>query len=150
MNGVESTVCFFRDLHKTLQALPDVDAGILMKALFAHANGDEPALEGSPIAQVLFIGISDQMDRLDAYRRSKSRGGANRSKQEQTGANGCKPEHNGAPYTYPFPYPNPVYKTRAREKKDERGIDYEAAAREIFVKEAQCGSTETKRSSTTA
>lgn len=129
-NGVETTICFFRDLYKTLQALPDEEAGILMKALFAHANGEEPDLR-TPMAKVLYIGIADQMDRLDEYRRKKTRGAG--SKAEQKGANGSKTEQTAAPYPYPTPYPYPVIKNGG--KKDERGIDYDAAAREMFVKE---------------
>ena len=53
VTNIETTVCFFRDLFKTLDAIPDEDAGILMKALFAHANGLEPDLKDSVIAKAL-------------------------------------------------------------------------------------------------
>lgn len=117
----ESTVLFFKDLYKTLAVLTDEDAGILMKALFAHANGCEPeGLDKSPIASALYIGAADQMDRLEIYRSAKAESGrvggskrkqteANGSKVKQTEANGSKPERTEppSPSPYPYPYPNP-------------------------------------------
>lgn len=122
-NNVDSTVCFFKDLHKTLSAMSDRDAGILMKALFAHANGEEAiGLNKAPIAAALYIGQADQMDRLNEYRRKKASGNKSKKEQsdpepeqsgskteqtetkaeqnatetEQSGANGSKREQNGA------------------------------------------------------
>lgn len=127
----ESTVLFFRDLHKTLRTLSDEDAGILMKALFAHANKTEPeGLEKSPIAAALYIGISDQIDRLEEYRAKKAISGkiggskpkqneANGSKTKQTEANGkqnrSKPEQSEPPYPSPSPYPSPLYPSSHEE-----------------------------------
>ena len=112
MSNVESTVCFFKDLHKTLSAIPDADAGILMKALFAHANELSPeGLDKSVIAAALYIGIADQIDRIADFRNKKAE---NRKKKEQSGTkgneleqtrtNGNKTEQTG----YPYPYPNPI------------------------------------------
>ena len=82
-SNIESTVCFFKDLYKTLTAISKEDAGILMTALFAEANGEEPDFCGSVIASALFPMASDQMRRLEEFRKKK----ANRSKREQNGAN---------------------------------------------------------------
>ena len=114
MTNIESTVCFFRDLWKTLDAIPDEDAGILMRALFAHANGMEPDLKDSVIAKALYIGIADQVDRLDQFRKAKQdagrRGGIasgqTRSKTKQNEAERSNAKQNEPPYPYPNPYPN--------------------------------------------
>lgn len=133
MTNIESTVCFFRDLFKTLDAIPDADAGILMRALFAHANGLEPDLKDSVIAKALYIGIADQVDRLDAFRKSKTR-----SKKEQSGANGSKTPQTATPYPYPNPYPD-IYNGVQRNPKiqaaygfstERKDVDYDRAFRE--------------------
>lgn len=108
MNSVESTVCFFKDLYKTLSVIPDADAGSLMKALFAHANGLDPEFT-SEIARALYVGIADQMDRVETYRKNKA---ANRRKPSQSGTTENKTEQSGtkrnetAQSGYPYPYPN--------------------------------------------
>lgn len=115
----ESTVLFFKDLDKTLAVLSDEDAGILMKALFAHANGREPdGLEKSPMANLAYIGAVDQMDRLENYRKTKADAGrVGGSKRKQTEADGSTIEANGSkakrtepPYPYPSPYQYPSHK----------------------------------------
>ena len=114
----ESTVLFFKDLYKTLAVISDEDAGILMKALFAHANDMDPeGLDESPIATALYIGIADQLDRLAMYRSMKAdagRAGGQKSKPKQTEAEESKPKQTEAevkqtepPYPYPSPYPTP-------------------------------------------
>lgn len=118
MTNIESTVCFFRDLWKTLDAIPDEDAGILMRALFAHANGMEPELKDSVIAKALYIGIADQVDRLDQFRKSKTR-----SKKEQKGANESKSPHSSTPYPYPNPYPN-IYTGVQRNAKVQKAMGF--------------------------
>lgn len=134
VTNIETTVCFFRDLFKTLEAIPDEDAGILMKALFAHANGLEPDLKDSVIAKALYIGLADQVDRLDNFRKSKTR-----SKKEQNGANGSKSPHSATPYPYPNPYPN-IYTGVQRNAKVQKAmgfstertdVDYNEIARRI-------------------
>lgn len=112
--NIESTVCFFRDLFKTLDAIPDEDAGILMKAVFAHANGQEPDFKDSSLAKALYIGIADQVDRLDQFRKAKQdagrRGGIasgqTRSKTKQNEAKRSNAKQSEPPYPYPNPYPN--------------------------------------------
>lgn len=118
VTNIETTVCFFRDLFKTLDAIPDEDAGILMKALFAHANGLEPDLKDSVIAKALYIGLADQVDRLDNFRKSKTR-----SKKEQNGANGSKSPHSSTPYPYPNPYPN-IYTGVQRNAKVQKAMGF--------------------------
>ena len=125
MTNIESTVCFFRDLHKTLQAISNEDAGILMKALFAHANGEEPVLDGSVIAKALYIGIADQVDRLDAFRKSKTR-----SKKEQSGANGSKSPQTATPYPYPNPYPD-IYKGVQRNAKIQKAYGFSTERKDV-------------------
>lgn len=118
-NNIESTVCFFKDLYKTLKNIPKEDAGILMTALFAEANGETPDFCGSALASALFPMASDQMLRLEAYRKKK----ANRNKLEQTGANGSKTEQTVAPY--PSPYPSPVYIGRNKKVQNAFGFSTE-------------------------
>lgn len=136
MTNIESTVCFFRDLYKTLTAISKEDAGILMTALFAEANGEEPDFCGSVIVSALFPMASDQMRRLEEFRRKK----ANRSKQEQTGANGSKTEQTVAPYPYPNPYPNNIYRNAKVQKAfgfstERKDVDYNEIARQNYWKE---------------
>lgn len=135
VTNIETTVCFFRDLFKTLEAIPDEDAGILMKALFAHANGLEPDLKDSVIAKALYIGIADQVDRLDQFRKSKTR-----SKKEQSGANESKSPHSATPYPYPNPYPNNIYRNAKVQKAfgfstERKDVDYNEIARQNYWKE---------------
>lgn len=108
----ETTVLFFKDLYRTLQAIPDADAGILMRALFAVANGEAPDLSGSVIAAGIFPIAADQMKRLEEYRQTKANAGRaggissgqTRSKTKQNEANAKQTEP-----PYPSPYPSPVY-----------------------------------------
>ena len=121
-NTRETTVLFFKDIYKTLKVLPDAEAGLLMRALFAVANKENPVLpEGSMAAAVFPLAI-DQMERLEEYRnkQAQKRIGRNQtgSKEEQTGnkteqngtdeeQNGTDEEQNGSPYPYPCPCPDP-------------------------------------------
>lgn len=147
MTNIESTVCFFRDLHKTLQAISNEDAGILMKALFAHANGEEPVLDGSVIAKALYIGIADQVDRLDAFRKSKKdagrlggiMSGQTRSKMKQNEANvkqteakWSNAEQNEPPY--PNPYPD-IYKGIQRNPKVQRSMGFSTERTDVDYNE---------------
>lgn len=113
----ESTVLMFKDIRRTLEALPDADAGILMKALFAHADGLEPeGLEKSPLASLVYPILEDQMDRLAEYRQAKAeagraggiKSGQVRSKTKQNEANAKQSE---PPYPSPYPYPSRIYNT---------------------------------------
>ena len=110
----DETVLFFKDIYKTLAAISDADAGALMKALFAHANGLDPeGLDSSPVAAALYIGMSDQMDRIEEYRNGQA---AKRIKLEQTETNDNKLEQtetdeeqitSPSPSPSPYPYPDP-------------------------------------------
>lgn len=130
-NNIDSTVCFFKDLYKTLTAISKEDAGILMTALFAEANGEEPDFCGSVIASALFPMASDQMRRLEAFRRKK----ANRSKTEQTGANGSKTEQTVAPYPNPYPYPKDIYKGVQRNPKVQRSMGFSTERTDVDYNE---------------
>ena len=145
------TVLFFKDLYKTLKGLPPKDAGILMTALFAVANNEQPDLKGSKIAEAIYPIAADQMLRLEEYRKTKAAagraGGLSKTKQneadvKQTEANS---KQNEAPY--PIPYPS---KKRDIERKIERSqkmqkaygfgterknIDYNEIARQNYWKD---------------
>ena len=128
----ESTVLFFKDLGKTLAVMENEDAGILIKALFAHADGLEPeGLDCSPVAAIVYPIVKDQMDRLAKYRQEKAlagrvggtRSGETRSKTKQNEADSKQNEANmkqaeantkqsEPPYPYPSPYPSPSNKER--------------------------------------
>ena len=157
--NIETTVCFFKDLYKTLAAISTLDAGILMRALFAEANGIKPDFEGSQLAEALFTMASDQMHRLESFRRKKAtkskteQTGANGSKEEQNGANGSKreqtgadesgQEQTGAPYPYPYPYKekyikrksgvqrNPKIQSRYGFGTERQDVDYNEIAKKI-------------------
>lgn len=126
-NNIESTVCFFKDLYKTLNAITKEDAGILMTALFAEANGEKPDFCGSTIVAALFPMASDQMRRLEEFRRKKS----NRSKQEQNGAKRSKQEQTVAPYPYPNPYPNNIQ----RNPKIQRSMGFSTERTDVDYNE---------------
>ena len=129
-NNIDSTVCFFKDLYKTLTAISKEDAGILMTALFAEANGEEPDFCGSVIATALFPMASDQMRRLEEFRRKK----ANRSKTEQNGANGSKTEQTVAPYPYPYPNPN-IYTGVQRNAKVQKAMGFSTERTDVDYNE---------------
>jgi hypothetical protein len=125
-NTRETTVLFFKDIYKTLKVLPDAEAGLLMRALFAVANKENPVLpEGSMAAAVFPLAI-DQMERLEEYRNKQAQKRINRnqaeSKEEQTGnkkeQNGTNEEQNGSPYPCPCPdpYPSPDPSPGHKEK----------------------------------
>lgn len=149
MSERDETVLFFKDLYKTLMRMPNEDAGVLMKALFAHANGLDPDdLDKSPIADALYCIVSDQMDRLDEYRSMKAaagkaggiKSGETRSKSKQTEANAKQNEADEKqteppyPYPYPIPSPNPMPMTdrpgptvqEVKDYADEEGLVIDA------------------------
>lgn len=113
----ESTVLFFKDLYKTLKVLPDEEAGVLMRALFAVANNEEPMLPEGSMAAAVFPLALDQMARLEEYRNkqaqrrirtkvNQSEPEATKGEPERTEKNraGTESEPNGSPYPYPYPY----------------------------------------------
>jgi len=128
----ETTVCFFKDIRKTLDAIPDRDAGILMKALFAEADGDVPELKDSQLANALFPMLADQMHRLDEFRKGKAeagriggiKSGQVRSKREaNVKQNEANTKQNEPPY--PSPYPSPVYIGRSKKVQNAFGFSTE-------------------------
>ena len=125
-SNIESTVCFFKDLYKTLTAISKEDAGILMTALFAEANGEEPDFCGSVIASALFPMASDQMRRLEEFRKKK----ANRSKREQNGANGSKTEQTSAPYPSPYPSPD-IYTGVQRNPRIQKAMGFSTERQDV-------------------
>lgn len=149
MRNPETTVCFFKDIRKTLDAIPDRDAGILMKALFADADGDVPDLKDSQLANALFPMLADQMRRLDEFRKGKAeagriggiKSGQVRSKREaNVKQNEANVKQNEPPY--PSPYPSPVYIGRSKKVQSAYGfsterpnVDYDELAKQNHWRE---------------
>lgn len=125
MSKRDETVIFFKDMARTLNRLSDEEAGVLMKALFAYANGESTeCLERSDRADILFTVFSDQMDRMEEYRNKQA---SKRTKQEQNETNDNKVEQNEtndnkaeqttspSPSPYPNPNPYPVDDSQAED-----------------------------------
>ena len=73
MNTLD-TIAFFKTLRETLDSMSDEDAGALMKALFAHDDGDEMDLSGkSVVVKVVFPIVAEATDRLSKKRQNKVR-----------------------------------------------------------------------------
>lgn len=132
MTNNDTTVLFFKDLYKTLKAMPSDAAGVFMTALFAVANGEEPDLS-NPIAAGAFHLALDQMLRLEEHRKGKSaagkagglKSGEARNETKQNEADAKQSEANAkqneadtkqseppipSPYPTPSPDPSPVNK----------------------------------------
>ena len=74
MKSTLETVAFFKSMRETLEQMSDKDAGALMKALFAHDDGEEPDLtKKSPLVKVIFPTMAEALDRLTAKRMAKVR-----------------------------------------------------------------------------
>lgn len=74
MKSTLDTIAFFKNVRETLDSMSDEDAGALMKALFAHDDGEEPDLSGkSAVVRVGYLLIAEATDRLTAKRMSKVR-----------------------------------------------------------------------------
>ena len=116
--GVNTTLCFFKDLYKTLKVIDKTEAGWLMTALFAHGNGEElEGLEEHPVAAALYVTVVDQVDRLEEYRRIQSENGKaggvkSGETRSETKRNEATTEQSEAPYPYPYPYPVPDKKEK--------------------------------------
>lgn len=68
------TIAFFKNIRQTLEAMTDADAGRLMKALFAHDDGEEVDLsDASPVVQMIFPLVAESTDRLTRKRQNKVR-----------------------------------------------------------------------------
>lgn len=138
----DSTILLFKDLHKTLSKISNEDAGILMKAIFAHVNGEAPDLGDSVVAGALYPIVEDQVDRMEQYR---SKQAAKRNKREQNGTNmeqnGTNAEQNGSPYPYPSPYPNNNISRSARVQRsmgfstERKDVNYDELAKQNYWRE---------------
>ena len=141
------TVLFFKDLYKTLKGLPPKDAGILMTALFAVANNEQPDLKGSKIAEAIYPIAADQMLRLEEYRKTKAAagraGGLSKTKQteanvKQTEANVKQTEANAKQNEPPYPYPNPypdIYKGVQRNPKVQKSMGFSTERTDVNYNE---------------
>jgi len=137
----DSTILLFKDLHKTLSKISNEDAGILMKAIFAHVNGETPDLGDSVVAGALYPIVEDQVDRMEEYR---SKQAAKRSKREQSGTNteqsGTKSEQNGSPYPYPSPYPSSISRSARVQRSmgfstERTDVNYDDLAKQNYWRE---------------
>lgn len=125
------TIILFKDLHKTLAAISNEDAGALMKALFAHANGLDPdSLDNYPIAAALYIGLADQIDRIEEYRAGQA---TKRNKIEQTGTNDNKQEQSASPSPSPYPCPDPYPMTGQSARPTPAEVKDWAAAEGLLI-----------------
>ena len=134
------TVLFFKDLYKTLKGLPPKDAGILMTALFAVANNEQPDLKGSKIAEAIYPIAADQMLRLEEYRKTKAAAGraGGLSKTKQTEANVKQTEANAKQNEPPYPYPNPypdIYKGVQRNPKVQKSMGFSTERTDVNYNE---------------
>lgn len=78
MKSTLDTIAFFKTMRTTIESMSDEDAGALMKALFAHDDGEEPDLSAkSKIVQAVYPLVTDPLDRLTKIRMSKVRVHAN-------------------------------------------------------------------------
>ena len=78
MKSTLDTIAFFKTMRATIESMSDEDAGALMKALFAHDDGEEPDLSAkSQIVQVVYPLVTEPLDRLTKIRMSKVRVSAN-------------------------------------------------------------------------
>ena len=93
-----NTIAFFKTIRQTLDEMTDEEAGALMKALFAHSDGEEVDLSGTPSAvRAVYPLLVDATDRLNSIREKKSKAGSiHGTNREQTrNTNGTNEEQNG-------------------------------------------------------
>lgn len=81
-----NTIAFFKTIRQTLDEMTDEEAGALMKALFAHSDGEEVDLSGTPSAvRAVYPLLVDATDRLNSIREKKSKAGSiHGTNREQT------------------------------------------------------------------
>lgn len=85
MKSTLDTVAFFKTLRETLESMSDEDAGALIKALFAHDDGEDPDLsEKSLVVRVVFPLVAEPTDRLTKIRMSKVRTPASEPQTDRT------------------------------------------------------------------
>lgn len=101
--------------RQVIERMSNEDAGALLKALMAHADGEEVDLDSlSGKADVVYLQMAAQMDRMEAAYQEKIEkrrlaglmsGEARANKNEQTRTNANKREQKA---TIPIPVPVPV------------------------------------------
>ena len=90
----------YKDYRDVLESMNDEDTGRLVKALFAHEDGENVALEG-PI-QAIFLLLAKQMDRDRAnYEAMCARNRANGMKGGRPSKSGANPEEPAATQSEP-------------------------------------------------
>lgn len=78
MKSTLDSIAFFKNIRPTLEAMNDEDAGALIKALFAHDDGEDVDLSSkSQIVQATFPLVAESTDRLTKKRMGKVRATAN-------------------------------------------------------------------------
>ena len=93
MKSTLDTVAFFKNVRGTLESLSDEDAGALMKALFAHDDGEEMDLsQKSVVVRAIYPLVAEATDRLAAKRMSKVRKPT--ANEPQTAAHNHNHNHN--------------------------------------------------------
>ena len=143
MKSTLDTIAFFKNIRGTLDAMPDADAGALIKALFAHDDGEEVDLRNaSPIVRATYPLVVEGLDRLTQVRMSKVRPQNNRKPTANAPQNNRKPTANAPQNNRIPPYLNhnhnlsPIGEIRTRDKK----TDYEGITRDLFVASVKEGS----------
>jgi hypothetical protein len=108
----------YSDSRIAVDALTDEEAGQLIKAIFAHEDGEATALKGA--LQSTFLLISNQLDRdRERYEEMCARNSKNGSKGGRPSANGENPDEPAQTGENP----NKPAKTRAKPKKADKDTD---------------------------
>ena len=127
MKSTLDTIAFFKSIRGTLDAMPDADAGALMKALFAHDDGEEVDLRNaSPMVRATFPLIVEGLDRLTQVRMSKVRPQNNRKPTANAPQNDRIPPYLNHNHNHNL---SPIGDIHTREKK----TDYDGVTRDLFV-----------------
>lgn len=78
MKSTLDSIAFFKNIRPMLEEMTDEDAGALIKALFAHDDGEDVDLSGkSQIVRITFPLVAESTDRLTKKRMGKVRATAN-------------------------------------------------------------------------
>ena len=95
MKSTLDTIAFFKNIRPTLDAMSDADAGALIKALFAHDDGEEVDMaSAAPMVQAIYPLVVESMDRLSEYRAKKSKAGKT-TREQIRNKKGTDEEQNG-------------------------------------------------------
>lgn len=82
------TIAFFKNIGPTIRAMTDEDAGIVIKALFAHSAGDEGDISGaSDMVKALYPLLEESTDRLNAIREARSKAGKTKGTNDEQKGN---------------------------------------------------------------